>query len=180
MKINHFTAAAAVTIIALATVYHSFVQSQVAASSKSKTMAVKTSIDAKVTPHEVLSRNESPANPVSAPIKEASGAKVNSRQEAEQLFSINLSSDFSNLSRDELKSEVEALTKYVDRENAISRLNENSVNESERSAWGHVFERLLALRSRVLALEVEQAKAQLASYKAQHEARVQKYIGSKS
>ncbi len=84
------------------------------------------------------------------------------------------------LSPEAVKSEIETLQQYVVRENAITRLNDDSVSTEERTAWGKVFERLLALRSRNLRLGIEQAQASLQAYKAQHDDRVAQFVGGRS
>ncbi len=84
------------------------------------------------------------------------------------------------LSAEALKEEIQSLQQYAVRENAIERLNQDSMSPEERVVWGKTFERLLALRSRQLRLNLESAQAALAEYKNQHEERVAAYTGTKS
>lgn len=85
-----------------------------------------------------------------------------------------------SLTAEQMKNEIETLQQAIARENAIARLNEDSVSAEERQAWGKVLERLLELRSRNLRLGLEHARAALEAYKTQHEARVAEYVGSRS
>lgn len=84
------------------------------------------------------------------------------------------------LSSEQMQAEIETLQDYVAREDAIARLNEGSVTTEERAAWGKTFERLLELRSRKLRDSVANVQASLEALKAEHEARVAEYVGSKS
>lgn len=76
-----------------------------------------------------------------------------------------------------VNDEIESLQQYVDREDAITRLNDDSVTPEERAAFGKVFERLLALRSQALRLKVQQVQAALEQVKTEHESRVLAYVG---
>lgn len=133
---------------------------------------------------------ESVQTEAAAPVTKAAGSsefaedtvivpKVEAKP-AGELFQIDVSSPVDRLSADAVQTQVASLVAFVTKENAIERLNADSVTPEERYAWGKVLARLLALRSRGLALEVEKAKEALEAVKAQHQARVEEYVGGKS